>query len=98
MRLEQCEVAAIKAVATDVFGSDVIVRLFGSRARDDLKGGDIDLHFEVNEGQQDVRHAAAFRWRLYDAIDEQKMDLVFAVRGRKERPIDRIAREEGVIL
>jgi len=98
MRLTDKELDAIRASAREAFGPDAVVRLFGSRVYDHLRGGDIDLHFEVEEGQQDVRHAADFRWRLYDRIEEQKVDLVFAVRGRAERAIDRVAREEGVVL
>ncbi len=98
MRLTANEVDAIKASAREAFGPDAVVRLFGSRVHDHLKGGDIDLHFEVEEGQQHVKHAADFRWRLYDRIEERKVDLVFAIRGRAERAIDQVAREEGVIL
>jgi len=98
MRLEPHEVATIKSAACEAFGDAVVVRLFGSRVRDDVRGGDIDLHLEVEEGQEDVGHAARFRWQVYEAIDEQKMDLVFHVRGRPMRPIDAIAHAEGVIL
>ena len=98
MRLEPEEVAAIKAATRMIFGGDAVVRLFGSRVRDDLRGGDIDLHFEVDNGMQDYRRAADFRERLFAQIDEQKVDLVFHVRGRPLRAIDEIALEEGLIL
>ena len=98
MRLTELEVAAIKAAAAEAFGTDAVVRLFGSRVRDDLKGGDIDLHFEVEEGKQSYRHAADFRWNLFDRMDERQVDVVLHVRGRALRPIDRIAHDEGVRL
>jgi predicted nucleotidyltransferase len=98
MRLNAEEVAAIKEAAAETFGETAVVRLFGSRLRDSVRGGDIDLHLEVNDGQQDVSHAARFRWRVYEAIDEQKMDLVFHVRGRPARSIDNVAYREGIIL
>lgn len=98
MRLQRCEIDAIKAAAAEVFGPAATVRLFGSRVRDDVRGGDIDLHLEVADGQQDVAHAARFRWRVYDRIDECKMDLVFHVRGRPMRSIDEVAYAEGVVL
>lgn len=98
MRLEPEEVAAIKASACEAFGRTAVVRLFGSRVRDDLRGGDIDLLIEVDDGSQDYRKAADFRWRLFDRIDEQKIDLVFRVRGRPLRPIDKIAYSEGIVL
>ena len=98
MRLKQRDIDAIRTARAEVFGDSAVVRLFGSRLRDDLRGGDIDLHLEVDEGQQDVAHAARFRWRLFDFIDEQKVDLVFRVRGRPLRPIDEVAAAEGVVL
>ena len=98
MRLKPNEIAAIKAAANEVFGPAAVVRLFGSRVRDDLRGGDIDLHIEVDDGLQDYRHAGDFRWKLMNSIGERAIDLVFHVRGRPLRPIDRIAMNEGVAL
>lgn len=98
MRLTLAEIAAIKAAARETFSETTIVRLFGSRVNDDLRGGDIDLHFVVDDGEQDYKHAGNFKWRLFSRIPERKVDLVFHVRGRELRPIDRVAMEEGVEL
>lgn len=98
MRLGAQEIQAIKVSASEAFGASAIVRLFGSRIDDSLRGGDIDLHLEVDDGGQDYRKAADFRWRLFDRIDERKIDLVFRVRGRPLRPIDQIAYGEGIVL
>lgn len=98
MRLTPGEVAAIKAAAAEAFGGTAVVRLFGSRVDDSLRGGDIDLHFEVDDGQQDYRHAGDFKWKLFERIEERKVDLVFHVRGRPLRPIDRVALAEGIPL
>ena len=98
MRLAAREIEAIKASASAAFGASAIVRLFGSRTNDNLRGGDIDLHIEVDDGGQDVRKAADFRWRLFDRIEEQKVDLVFHVRGRPRQAIDEIAYDEGIVL
>lgn len=98
MRLEPAEVRAIKDAAMHAFGPESVIRLFGSRLDDHLRGGEIDLHIEVSEGQQDVVHAARFRWDLLGRIDEQKVDLVFQVRGRPPRPIDIAALERGIVL
>ena len=48
MRLEPEEVAAIKAAARHAFGADAVVRLFGSRVDDSLRGGDIDARIELD--------------------------------------------------
>lgn len=98
MRLTPEEIAAIKAAAVEAFGTGAVVRLFGSRVRDDVRGGDIDLHFEIDEGQQDVSHVAAFRWALFDRIEEEQVDVVTRVRGTPLRSIDRVAIAQGVVL
>ena len=98
MRLTAREVEAIKMTTARVFGEGAVVRLFGSRLRDDVRGGDIDLHLEVEAGQEDVAHAARFRWGLYEQLDERPLDLVFHVRGRPLRPIDRAAYATGAVL
>ncbi len=46
MRLTAEESAAIKSAAAQAFGSGAVVRLFGSRVHDHLRGGDIDLRVE----------------------------------------------------
>lgn len=98
MRLTSDEVLAIKSAALATFGQGAVVRLFGSRLRDDIGGGDIDLHLEVDDGQQDVAHAASFRWDVYRRLDERPMDLVFRVRGRPLRSIDHVAYADGIVL
>ena len=98
MRLTQGEVAAIKAAAAAIFKPGTVVRLFGSRVNDFLRGGDVDLHLEVDDGEQRVDKAAAFRWRLPPRLSERKLDLVFRVRGQALRPIDEAAYNEGIVL
>ena len=98
MRLTADEIEAIKAAANDVFGPDVVVRLFGSRLRDDVKGGDIDLHLEVDDGLQDHVHAGRFLWQVMQSIGERPIDLVYHVRGQEPRRIDRVAMEQGLRL
>lgn len=48
MRLTETEINVIKHSACDVFGSDVVVFLFGSRVDDTKKRGDIDLYIKTN--------------------------------------------------
>ena len=70
------------------------VFLFGSRARDSERGGDIDLLIMSSEIDPD-------QWRriklaLMDRLGAQKIDLLVAADA--ERPIVRIALQEGVRL
>lgn len=98
MRLTAHEVAAIKAAARETFGESVVVRLFGSRLDDSVKGGDIDLHLEVDAGCSDYRHTGDFRWRLMTSIGERAVDIVTLERGRVPRRIDEVALSQGVRL
>ena len=98
MRLTADEVHAIKAAAANAFAPDAVVRLFGSRVDDTMRGGDIDLHLEVADGDQSLIKAANFRSQLYEMLKEQKVDLVFRVRGRPLRLIDEVAYADGVVL
>lgn len=98
MRLAPSEIQAIKATATDVFGPTVVVRLFGSRLDDSQRGGDIDLHFELDGGRPDAATAARFRSRLERKIGERSIDLVFHDPQAPLRAIDRAAIAQGVKL
>ena len=98
MRLTPGEVEAIKAAAREAFGEDVIVRLFGSRVHDHLRGGDIDLHFEVDPGRGTDRDVEQFEDVLFRSIDPQRVDKVFTVRGAPEHPFELIAYRDGLVL
>ena len=98
MRLTAEEVAAIKTAAREAFGESAVVRLFGSRVRDDLKGGDIDLLVEVErlddaQGQKD-----RFKNRFFDLTEPRKVDLLVAVRGAPPSPFEQIGYRDGVVL
>lgn len=98
MRLTPYEVDAIKTAAREAFGESVVVRLFGSRVHDHLKGGDIDLHFEVDPGRGTDRELDRFEENLFRAIEPQRVDKVFTVRGDPTNAFERIAYRDGVPL
>ena len=98
MRLPPDYVAAIKEAAREAFGEGAVVRLFGSRVRDDLRGGDIDLHVETDRATADLAHAARFRSLLWQALDEEQVDVVVRAHGAAPSWLDRAAQREGVIL
>jgi predicted nucleotidyltransferase len=98
VRLSAEQVAAIKWAAADAFGGDAVVRLFGSRADDQARGGDIDLHVEASPEVADLDHEIKFRSLIWQALDEPQIDVVVAARGGAERWIDRAAHRDGVIL
>ena len=70
------------------------VYLFGSRARDEERGGDIDLLIMSQRIGPNERRR--MKLRLMDGLGERKIDLVVA--KDTEQPFVRIARAEGVRL
>lgn len=97
MRLSAVERTAIKSAATEVFGRAAEVRLFGSRADDRSRGGDIDLYVEVDQPVT-LKDEARFQKRICDSIGDQKVDVVVHVRGTEKSLIEEEASETGVPL
>ena len=98
MRLAPHEVEAIRAAVREVFGPTAAVRLFGSRVRDDLKGGDIDLLVEVEPGQASIASEQRLRDRIAPAVQDLLTDIVLHERGAACTPLERIALRDGVPL
>lgn len=99
MRLTPDEIRAIKESARDAFGESAVVRLFGSRVDDSLRGGDIDLHVEVDRLENEWRAKGAFEDYLFRRIEPQKVDLIVTQRGgRTPRGFERIAYRDGIVL
>jgi predicted nucleotidyltransferase len=72
------------------------VYLFGSRADDSKKGGDIDLYMVVPNLENLMQKKIDFLVAVKREIGNQKIDVVFD-RGNN-RLIDKIAKKEGVLL
>jgi hypothetical protein len=98
MRLEPHEIAAIRDAARAIFGAGAVVRVFGSRVLDYIKGGDLDLFLEVEPGQATSANEVAFRDRIEGPLDELRVDIVFHERGEPLSPIHEIALRDGVDL
>lgn len=100
MRLSERERAIIVSALKRHFGEDSRVWLFGSRANDSARGGDIDLLVETTLTQGDDIVAAKLDAlaEIHCQIGEQKIDLVIQRPGGPQLPIHRVARETGVSL
>ncbi|MGC2457085.1 MAG: nucleotidyltransferase domain-containing protein [Gallionellaceae bacterium] len=99
MRLTDIQRAVIREEVQRHFGENVRPLLFGSRVRDDARGGDIDLYIEAEGSPQET---LARELKLYAVLQrrlgEQRIDLVVHRVGSPLRPIDREARDTGVAL
>ncbi len=93
MRLTVEEQQVIREVVADT-DPQAEVYLFGSRARDEERGGDIDLLIMSQRIGPNERRK--MKLRLMDGLGERKIDLVVA--KDTEQPFVRIARAEGVRL
>ena len=99
MRLTPVQIERIRDVARRVLGDDARVTLFGSRADDRKKGGDIDLYFETdailaNRAQTVCRLYAA----LVVALGERKIDVILKDAQTPPAPIFAAAQRTGVSL
>ena len=93
MRLEKWEIDIIKNSAKEIFGNDVIVKLFGGRIDDNKKGGDIDLYvITKNKSYENQRKFWAL---LQIELGEQKIDIIY--NEDENREIEKVA-NQGIIL
>ena len=96
MRLTQDQQAAIRTAATEVFGECAGVWLFGSRADDSKKGGDIDLLIRPDPQSTDKLFERKIRFLtlLERELGERKIDVVIET-PNDTRPIVAIAHATG---
>ena len=99
MRLSDEQVQSIRKAALRVLGADMRVSVFGSRALDQSKGGDIDLFFET---QATLANRAKTLCQLHGALmlalGERKIDIVLKDANTPAAPIFEIARRTGILL
>jgi len=95
MRIDPIQAKQTLAIIRHRFGDDALVKLFGSRADDARRGGDVDLYVEVDHPVALVDEARC-RVELADLFD-LAVDLVVND-GRQNNPIYRIAAQTGILL
>ncbi len=99
MRLDPKIHELIKKEVTEQLGSDVVIRLFGSRVDDTQKGGDIDLLIETQHAltnRFDVESKLAAR--LYIRLGGRKVDVLLMDNLTKVQPIHTQALKTGIVL
>jgi predicted nucleotidyltransferase len=75
MRLNQQKINTIKKLSLGIFNSN-IVYLFGSRANDSLKDGDIDIYIQTNQKENILKSKIIFLREFDKIYGEQKLDLI----------------------
>lgn len=101
MRLSENEIRVIRMLASEIFGEQTIVRLFGSRVDDLKRGGDIDLFLQSTDESSPraiLYKKAEFLTRLEQCIGEQKIDLIILTERNSDLPIIQSAMKEGIVL
>ena len=84
IRLSEYEINAIKSLAKEIFGKDVKIWIFGSRANPNAKGGDIDIYIETNDLTDLIDKKIKYLSRLKLQIGDQKIDLVLKLLNCEE--------------
>ena len=101
MRITIKEKNAIIFEAKKQFGLETRVILFGSRAKNHIKGGDIDLLIIPIGKDMDLndlyKRKINFLVELKESIDDQKIDVIIKYQHDK-RDIINTALKEGIVL
>lgn len=101
MRLSRTQIDNLKRIAAEVFGPQAGLMVFGSRADDTRRGGDIDLYVTgVDEpiGKL-LDEKLLFLVKAKQALGDQRIDVVFAPAPNQTRlPIHREAERTGIPL
>ncbi len=101
MRLTPFYVKTIRASFLQHFIVGDALWLFGSRADDTQKGGDIDLYIETVETDRSTANTrkSAFWGDLQIKLGEQKIDIVLNIlAAHSQKPIFEEARKTGILL
>lgn len=98
VRLTPGEIAAVERIVAEHFGPDAEVRVFGSRAKLDQRGGDLDLHVRVPSEAPGWEAEARAANAIERALDDRHTDLLVLAAGEAPRRIDEAAPATGVLL
>lgn len=99
MRLTSDQVQAIRHAAQRVLGHDARVSVFGSRAQNERKGGDIDLFFETDAVLENrAKSICQLAGAITMALGDRKIDVILKDASTPSAPIFEIALRTGVPL
>ncbi len=97
MRLKQNIKEQIVKYSKKHFGDNVRLYLFGSRIKDDKKGGDIDLFLDAKY-EVCIQDQIYFLRDIYKYVTQRKVDLLIKTPQKKAIAIVDTAIKEGILL
>ncbi|MCX7760122.1 MAG: nucleotidyltransferase domain-containing protein [Hydrogenothermaceae bacterium] len=95
VRLSKEDIAIIKTTAKEIFGEDIKIYIFGSRANLNKKGGDIDIYIESPK-EVSLQEKVKFLAKLELRGIERKVDLVIKTPQSPKKSIFQEAKQKGV--
>ncbi|MBN4082531.1 nucleotidyltransferase domain-containing protein [Mariprofundus ferrooxydans] len=97
MRLSPNQASAINRLVKESLGSDSEVWLFGSRADDLKRGGDVDLYIEAAQPCA-LEKKLRLMSKIQLLVGLRKVDLLVKTDSSLDRPIYNTAKSEGIHL
>lgn len=79
-----------------LFDNEAKIYLFGSRIDDAKKGGDIDIL--VISNKINYSNLIKIKAKIFNSIEEQKLDIVIANKNNMHDPFINIALKSGVLI
>jgi len=101
VRLTPEQADTLKRIAAEIFGPRAGLMVFGSRADDARRGGDIDLYVTGADKPltRQLDEKLRFLVKAKLALGDRRIDLVFAPAPHEQRlPIHREAERTGIAL
>jgi len=99
MRLTDEQRQAIRRAASEIFGKNAVVTLFGSRVDDTLKGGDVDLLVELPSAiEKPAWLAAKLSAKASRVMAGRRVDVLLSAPNLIQLPIHQQAKLTGVAL
>ncbi len=99
MRITPEQIVAIRKGVSQLAGEGARVWLFGSRVRDEARGGDVDLLLELDEAvAEPAQLSARLAARVSRAMYGRKVDVLIKAPNLLSLPIHAIALAEGIRL
>jgi len=99
MRLNSEQIKAIREIVARRAGAGACVRVFGSRLRDDVRGGDLDMLVELPVPVENpALLSAQIAVEVGRCMHGRNVDVVLSAPNLERLPIHALAEKEGVML